>query len=61
MIKIVRTFMFALLVTSFVLAACAPATTQAPLDTQPRASPGGAKSSALQAEPESQPPWGPPV
>ncbi len=34
MIKIVRTFMFALLVTSFVLAACAPATTQAPQPTE---------------------------
>jgi phosphate transport system substrate-binding protein len=30
MTKIVRSFMFALIVTSFVLAACAPATTQAP-------------------------------
>src|SRR5688572_8719816 len=33
MIKIVRSFMFALIVTSFVLAACAPATTQAPEPT----------------------------
>jgi phosphate transport system substrate-binding protein len=33
MIKIVRTLMFALIVTSFVLAACAPATTQAPEPT----------------------------
>ena len=34
MIKIVRTLMFALIVTSFVLAACAPATTQAPEPTE---------------------------
>jgi phosphate transport system substrate-binding protein len=34
MIKIVRTLIFALIVTSFVLAACAPATTQAPQPTE---------------------------
>ena len=34
MTKIVRTLMFALIVTSFVLAACAPATTQAPEPTE---------------------------
>ena len=34
MTKFVRSFMFALIVTSFVLAACAPATTQAPEPTQ---------------------------
>jgi len=34
MTKIVRTLMFALIVTSFVLAACAPATTQAPESTE---------------------------
>ena len=34
MIKIVRTLMFALIVTSFVLTACAPATTQAPEPTE---------------------------
>ena len=34
MTKFVRSFMFALIVTSFVLAACAPATTQAPEPTE---------------------------
>ena len=35
MTKFFRTFMFALILTSFVLAACAPATTQAPEPTEP--------------------------
>src|SRR5215208_3240185 len=39
----------------------AAATTQASLVTHPAGSPGGAKSIAAQADPESQPPCGPPV
>src|ERR1044072_6706269 len=39
----------------------ATATTHASLVTQPAGSPGGAKSIAAQADPESQPPCGPPV